>query len=372
VTLRLGVVGGGLIAQAIHLPNLARLGHLFELRALADPSDRVRTAVAARYGIRPYADWRGMVGSEELDALVVCSPHATHAEVVLAALDAGLHVFVEKPLCIDPADAERIDAACAESSRVVQIGYMKRFDAAYEELVSDLPALDGLRYVDVITYDPWMAREPFVDAHVLVPADDLPAAERERVGRLQLEQVEAAVGSATPHEAWVFAHTYLACLIHDVNLVHGVLEAAGEPLPARSCTSSAWASGNAAAGTFELANGALWSCAWMLLPNVDEFRETATWYFDDAVLTLEFPAPYLRAAPTRLVRRRRDGDRYGTEDRHVYGSSYVRELEHFHDCVTAGDLCRTPPEQGRTDIVALRDLFVTARERRRIGAVAGA
>lgn len=369
MSIRTGVVGGGLIAQAVHLPNLARLEDQFELRALADPSERVRDALSSRFGLHGYADWREMVAGEQLDALVVCSPHATHAEVVLGGLDAGLHVLVEKPLCIDPADADRIAAARDRSGRVVQVGYMKRFDAAYEELLSNLPPLEGLRYVDVVTYDPWMAREPFVDIGALVAADDLPSVEQERIERLQIDQVEAVVGSATPHEAWVFAHVYLACLVHDVNLVHGVLEALGEPLPTVARSSSTWASVNAVAGAFELSNGALWNCAWMLLPQMEEFRETATLYFDDAVLGLEFPAPYLRNVPTRLVRRQRRANVYRTEEHDFYSSSYVRELEHFSACITAGEACRTPPEQSCVDLVALKDLFLVARESRDTRAV---
>lgn len=362
--LRLGVVGGGLIAQAVHLPNLARLGDRFEVCALADPSERVRERLSARYGLRPYADWRELVEREELDAVLVCSPHATHAEVVLAALEAGLHVFVEKPLCIDPADAQRIADECAGRRRVVQVGYMKRFDPGFEALLSDLPGLDGLRYVDVVTYDPWLAREPFVDVASLIAADDVPVDERQRIERLQVEQVEAVVGSATEHEAWVFAHVYLACLIHDINLVHGVLQALGEPLPARAVTSSSWAAGNAVAGTFKLSSGAIWNSAWMLLPEVDEFRETAMWYFDDTIVGLEFPAPYVRAAPTRLLRRRRSDGSYRREDVALHGSSYLDELKHFHDCITDGVPCRTPPEQSIIDLAALRALYLEERRAR--------
>lgn len=358
---RIGIVGGGLIAQAIHLPNLMRLSHLFDLRALADPSERVRETLSARYAADAHADWRSLVEREELDAILVCSPHATHAEVVLGALDAGLHVLVEKPLCIDPQDVDRIASTSQRSGLVVQVGYMKRFDPAYEELLADLPEMESLRYVDVVTYDPWMARSPFVDTLALVPADDIPQSERERVEASQLQQVEAVVGTSTPDEAHVFAHTYLACLIHDVNLVHGVLGRLGEPLPVPALSSSTWSEGRALAASFELSNGAVWNSAWMLLPGVDEFRETATFYFDDQVVALEFPAPYLRGAPTRLIRRRRENKAFRSAVSELHGSSYERELEHFHACITDDETCRTPPEQSRLDLVALRDLYLARR-----------
>src|SRR5439155_516056 len=81
------VVGGGLVAQAEHLPYLSQFRDRFELAALVEPSEPVRDALAGRYGIpRTFGDYRGALDAGGLDAVVVCSPAGTHAEVVLAAL----------------------------------------------------------------------------------------------------------------------------------------------------------------------------------------------------------------------------------------------------------------------------------------------
>ena len=138
MTVRVGVVGGGLVAQAEHLPYLAALRDRFTLAALAEPSATVREALGARYGIPGlHADYRALLDAGELDAVVVCSPAGTHAEVVLAALDAGLHVFVEKPMCITLADADAIIAARDRAGKVVQVGTMKRYDPAVEAMLDD-------------------------------------------------------------------------------------------------------------------------------------------------------------------------------------------------------------------------------------------
>src|SRR5439155_12537922 len=123
--LRIGVVGGGMIAQAMHLPHLNELQERFAIEALAEPSATVRDALCARFAIPGgYGDWRAMLDGGQLDAVLVASPAGTHVEVVLAALDAGLHVFCEKPLCIALADADRIIEARDRAHRVVQVGYM--------------------------------------------------------------------------------------------------------------------------------------------------------------------------------------------------------------------------------------------------------
>src|SRR5271154_4287164 len=138
---RIGVVGCGMVAQAEHLPYLNELQLHFELVAVADPSRTVREAVAARYVVPGvHEDFRSLIDGGGLDAILIAAPAATHAEVVLAGLDAGLHVFVEKPLCISVADADRIVAARDRTGKVVQVGFMKRYDPAYERMLDELPA----------------------------------------------------------------------------------------------------------------------------------------------------------------------------------------------------------------------------------------
>jgi len=136
LTVRVGVVGGGLVAQAAHLPYLSALRDRFTLAALAEPSRTVREALGARYGIAGlHADYRAMLDAGGLDAVVVCSPAGTHAEIVLGALDAGVHVFVEKPMCITLADADAIVAERDRAGKVVQVGTMKRYDPAVEAML---------------------------------------------------------------------------------------------------------------------------------------------------------------------------------------------------------------------------------------------
>ena len=65
----------------------------------------------------------------------------------------------------------------------------------------------------------------------------------------EARQVEQAVGRGDPETVRAFSYTYLACLVHDVNLVHGALDALGLDAPAEAVASSAWAGGDAAAGT---------------------------------------------------------------------------------------------------------------------------
>jgi predicted dehydrogenase len=361
--LRVGVAGGGLIAQVVHLPLLTSLADRFDVVALSEPSAATAEAVAARHGIaRTHADWRDLLERERLHAVIACSPSHTHADLVLAALDLGVHVFVEKPLCLDPADAVRIADRQRAGKVVVQVGYMKRFDPAFETLIERLPDRpDSLRLIDVVTYDPRLARDPFVPRSELTLGEHVPRDVLE-AGRIsEREQVAEAVGTDEPAAIRAYVDAYLGALVHDVNLVHGALDRLHlgtmvQPVAAH------WQGAEAASISLSLKGGARWNSAWLLLEGMDEFRETVTLYLDDAVHTLCFGAPYqFDLATTYEIATGGNGQR--RERFAAIRNVYRAELEHFHDCVVNSTPCRTPPEQAARDISVLRDAFAISLNR---------
>ena len=362
MTVRVGVVGGGLVAQAEHLPYLSALRDRFQLAALAEPSATVRRALGARYGIRGlHADHRAMLEAGGLDAVLVASPAGTHAEVVLAALDAGLHVFVEKPMCITLADADRIVAARDRAGRIVQVGTMKRYDPAVLELQAELPeTASELRYVSVVVYDPEF--EPYFQPGEIVRGSDVPQEVVDATRSGEARQVDEAVGAGGEDVVRAFSESFLGSLLHDLNVVHGMLAQMGEPLPTQVVAGDWWNDGRAVAGSLRLRNGARCDLAWIQVLDTFEYRETIQLIFADSVHSLEFPSPWLKQHPT-IYRSSRDGGRKNeVRLTHAYDESFAAELRHFHECITQGTPCRTPPEGARLDIDVLTQMFLaTAR-----------
>ena len=361
MTVRVGVVGGGLVAQAEHLPYLSALRERFSLVALAEPSLTVREALGARYGIEKlHADYRALLDAGGTDAVVVCSPHGTHAEVVLAALDAGLHVFVEKPLCITLADADAIIAARDRAEKVVQVGTMKRFDPAVEAMMETLPdSAADLRYVSVVVNDAEF--EPFFEPGEIVRGTDVPRDLIETTRRQEAEQVARAVGSGDEAVVRAFSESFLGSLLHDLNVIHGMLAKLGEPLPAAVVGGDWWNDGRAVYGALRLQNGARVDAAWIQLLDTFEYRETIQFMFAEEVHVLEFPSPWLKQHPTTYRRSRKDGRSLDVKIVSAYDESFSRELRHFHDCIVDGTPCRTPPEGARLDIDVLTQMFLAAR-----------
>jgi predicted dehydrogenase len=89
---------------------------------------------AAEKGFALSADYRDALGDPAVRAVVLATPHAFHADQVVAAARAGKHVFVEKPLALTKADAARAAAACDEAGVVLGIGHERRFEPALIEV----------------------------------------------------------------------------------------------------------------------------------------------------------------------------------------------------------------------------------------------
>jgi predicted dehydrogenase len=329
------------------------LGDLFQLAALAEPSERVRDGLSHRYGIaRTFATHEEMLERAQLDAVLICSPNATHARAALNAIDAGLHVLVEKPLCLTHDDARAIGDGAKRAGVVVQVGYMKRFDPAYEALLDRLPPSAELKLVTTTTVDPGIGERPR-PAGFIAPADVNGSASR-ALQQATAEQVAVAVGSDDPRHVKPFSDAFLGALVHDVNLVLGVLDRIG--LRIDEVTDAAGASdGSLAYAACRLGDYARWTAAWMLLPRAESFCEELRLFTGDGALSLRFPAPYDAHAPTQL---QLDGE--PARSLRPPADSYARELEHFHACVTSGEACRTPAEQGARDVDLLTELYRAA------------
>ena len=352
-----------MVAQAEHLPHLNELQGRFEIAALAEPSRTVRDAMCARFAIPgSHADWRSLIDAGGLDAMLIASPAGTHVEIVLTALETGLHVFCEKPLAITLADIDRITSARNRTGKVVQVGYMKRHDPAFQRALDELPAnAADLRYVSIVVNDPeWL---PYFLPGDIVKGTDVPQTVIDAAKRAESEQVEEAVERGDPEACFAFSDGYLGSLIHHVNIVNGFLERMGEPVPSRVVDGAWWNGGGSVAGYAVLANGSRWDSAWIQLLDTREYRERIELYFDTTVRSLTFPSPWLRMSPT--VYERQDPDAYANAVRryHSFEESFRRELVHFHACCVDGVACLTPPEQARIDTELLTAMFLAAGSR---------
>jgi myo-inositol 2-dehydrogenase/D-chiro-inositol 1-dehydrogenase len=118
-----------------HIRRMTRVLAGVQVTAVSDVNPAVAAEVAGPIGATVHATGADLIADPAVDAVVVCSWGPTHEEYVLASIAAGKPVFCEKPLATTQEACLRIvEAEVAYGSRLVQVGYMRRYDAAYRAL----------------------------------------------------------------------------------------------------------------------------------------------------------------------------------------------------------------------------------------------
>jgi predicted dehydrogenase len=353
---KVAVIGAGAIAQIEHIPNLLKLKRLFEILGVYDPSAKVRAFIGEEFALAAFDDLDRLLALP-LDAVVIASPDALHREQALAAFANGLHVYCEKPLCYGVDDIDDVIAARDRAGKILQVGYMKRFDPSYETALRLLPgSAETLRYISVEVNDPdaW----PFIRHHACCRGDDVPAELIDAAARKQQEQVARAVpGVIDSSDYRGFTGAYCSSIVHDVNAVHGLLEALGIG-DGEIVGAQLFAGGEGGQGAVRLLGGqALWNMVHLAVPALADYRERITLYFDDSTLELEFPSPYLNHQPTTLTIRTSGGHTLTSRDiRTGYEEAFVEELKGFWSAIVEAQPVRNTAEQARRDMKLLAGL----------------
>jgi predicted dehydrogenase/threonine dehydrogenase-like Zn-dependent dehydrogenase len=143
----LGIIGAGAFVRAVHLPNLRRHGRFFVKRVIARSGVGVHD-LATRAGI-PFAstDARHVLEDPEISAVLIATRHDTHAPLVLAAVRAGKHVLVEKPLGLTTTECEEVVRTVAGAAVVVAVGFNRRFAPLAQAAQAALADVRGPRMV---------------------------------------------------------------------------------------------------------------------------------------------------------------------------------------------------------------------------------
>jgi predicted dehydrogenase len=318
----MGVIGCGEIAQIMHLPFLTELRDLFEVRAVCD----ILTA--------------------------------DHAPVAIAAAQAGKHSFVEKPMCFGIEEGRAMQAAAAARGVCLMVGYMKRYDPGYEyaqRLFHDMAGARLIRVHDLTGRGPLAPQE----IYSLYRADDLPEEVRARLRDAAQARLVAGLGLDRPDLVLAYA-IMLGLSSHDMTILRGAF---GDPVAVRYA--EVLAGGTIVLAVLEYPGDV--RCVWEI-GNIPQ--ATRTWFDEELTvfgaaqtITVQFPNPYVRYAPTLVRVREMDGA--AQSERAVTASfdeAFRREWRHFHHCVTSGAAPLTGAADGLRDVELLRAIVRCAAD----------
>jgi predicted dehydrogenase len=146
---RIGVIGCGQAAVGLHLPVLARIPGV-KVTALADADSRRLTHAGSRWSVeRRYTDYRALIGDKSVDTVLISVPGYLHDQVFVEAANAGLNIYLEKPLALTLAGAEHIIGAARGSSGRCIMGFNLRSHRLVQK-ARDLIATGALGPIELI------------------------------------------------------------------------------------------------------------------------------------------------------------------------------------------------------------------------------
>jgi predicted dehydrogenase len=350
--IRVGVVGCGEVAQIIHLPTLRDLGDRFRVTALCDVSRAVLDAVARTVpGAATTLDFRALVARDDVDAVLICNPHVYHAEVAIAAMQAGKHVLIEKPMCITLDEADALLAAEEAAGVVAQVGFMRRHAPAFTEAVARLAPLRG-EIVLARVHDVIGANALIIDSTTpVVRGRDVPE-ELLAAGRAAMaEATRRAIGTGEGPLATAYS-LLLGLSSHDVSAMRELLG-----LPEGVISASQRNGGRAITAAFDYGHYVCqFATAVDRVPHFDAHLEVNT---PDEVIRIDYDTPYIRHLPARLTVLRKHGEA-GASEAVSYPTrydSFAVEWRDFHANIAAKRRPKTSIADAKEDLLLFRRMI---------------
>lgn len=126
--LNIGLIGTGL--QAKRRLESIKENQYCSIKCIAGIVESELNELSNNYSAIPYTDWKELVNSAEIDAVIICTPPHLHYEISLAALSNGKHVLCEKPLTLNSTDAKKLYDLAAKENLVLKCGFNHRFHPA--------------------------------------------------------------------------------------------------------------------------------------------------------------------------------------------------------------------------------------------------
>lgn len=350
---RVGVLGCGQIAQIMHLPYLHDLPG-WKIHSLCDISAEVVNKVAEKYGIAPkhcYTDYKRFLEDTELDVVLICTKD--HCEPAVKAAQAGKHIFVEKPFGFNRKQAKAMVDTAKQANVKLMVGYMKRYDTGFEELLKIVRDLEDIRLVRFHDYGGSFAytREVY---DVLSGGDIAPgvlAEGKRKCDCAMLEEIGEECVKLLPAYSLL-----LGVFCHDAVLMRHLFGNNLQILFTDVCdgfTNSVLKAGNT---RIIVESGLV-----MARHNWDEYIEV---YSPQKNVRLEFPWPYLKNAPSVL--KISDSVPGSTMVRESvistsFEEAYRREWQHFYRCLEEDVQPLTNGEDAFEDIALLSKIIKTVK-----------
>jgi predicted dehydrogenase len=354
--IKLGIIGCGEVSQINHFPSLKFLEDLFEVTAISDVSAKVLDGVGNLHDIKErFLDYRDLVKHPNVDAVLITTPHAYHAEQTLAALEEGKHVLVEKPMAMTLEDADKIIATQRQTGLTVQVGYMRRYATAFIEAVSRVKQLDGIKLArvhDVIGWNNLMVQP----TSKVIRGEDVPQQVIDAGNQLSQEKILAAIGDV-PKDLNTTYNILLGLSTHDISAMRELIG-----VPKRVLYAAQRSGGMYVTAAFDYGD---FVCHFETgIDDIARFDCYLEVYGKSQTLRVEYQSPYVRHQATKLnvINAKPESSLHTEVIQPAFEDNFTQEWKAFYQNVTTGSKPKTSPEDYRNDLELFSQMMAKIRE----------
>ncbi len=347
-TFNVGIVGCGEATQILHLPSLNQLHEQFQVKALCDLSQTVLDGVGKQWGIaQRYLNYQDLLTQPDIEIVLIANPDAYHAEVALAAITAGKHVLIEKPMCMTLAEADAIISAQQQANVIVQVGYMRRYAPAFIAACQRLPELGPIRLARV--HDVLGSNALFIqDTSRVIRANDIAPQLIEAAQQQREASIKVAIGD-TPAELRRAYGLLLGLGSHDISAMRELLGRPRRVLYA----AQRWGGGYLSAA-FDYGD---YICHYETgtdrIPRFDAYLDV---YGEQQTMRIKYDTPYVRNLPIYVshIQANDSGGVIQHSENPAWGDAFVAEWRAFYENIIKQKIPKTSPADFRNDL----ELFI--------------
>ncbi|KAF9880258.1 myo-inositol 2-dehydrogenase [Colletotrichum karsti] len=356
--LHVGVIGGGDVAQIVHLPTFMLLSSLFKVTTICDVSQKTADHCRAKFGI-PYATTNpdDIFNDPAIDVVMILTSDEYHAPYAIASLEAGKSVLVEKPMTLSVQAAEEIiDAETkAPNNARVFVGYMRRYAPSLRAFKREIESIDKIKYArvrDIIGPNAYFIGQS--GAHPQKYSDDIPTgASEDRKARLAV-LLGQAWGQAP--ESLTNAQMDYCCMLgslgsHGLSLMREALGGLPESVLA-STDNARWYT-----AMFDYRNGTgpedRFTCLYeMGIDSVPRFDSHVAVFGENKSVTICYDTPFVKGLgiTVEIDELNEHGEKSHRSLQTSYEDAYTAELKEWYETVVNGKEIKTTAKDALDDL----------------------
>ena len=342
--IRVGLLGLGEVAQAIHLPTLSDLRSLYQIAGVFDVSSSLLDLVQSRHaGVRRFDTAEELVNDPDIDAVFILTPDETHSHYVRMAIKADKHILLEKPACLNLREIDDLLPVASAHSKILFVAYMRRYAPAYLAAKDELPPAGEITHVRI--YDLISLGSEFMkhSQDILYPTD-VPAGLRSQSAAAREALYREVVGKDAPADL-VQAYAILTSM--SCHHLSAMRELIGEPehvIAARHA--------NGGFNSSIMFDYGHYICHYdAVIDRIGLFDAMIEVRSNTKRIRIVYDTPYIRSLPTRLEIA--EAGEEGVQQRILgpyYGDAFANELKVFHRHVMEGTRPKTDLMDFRKDL----------------------